>query len=110
MTMDDTATIRAMNDQLRQHGIGGLVLATSGVQALGVEAVLAIFAAVSSFDAFGAGNDPYGEHDCGAVEVDGRTLFFKIDQYDQSYCFHSPDPTDPAVTKRVMTVMLAEEL
>lgn len=110
MTMDNTATIRAMNDQLRQHGTGGLVLATSGVQALGLEAVLAILTAVSRFDAFGADNDPYGEHDCGAVEVEGRTLFFKIDSYDDRYCFHSPDPADPAVAKRVMTVMLAEEL
>ena len=52
---------------------------------------------------------PYGEHDFGSFEADGHTVFFKIDYFDRTLTVHSPDPSDPAVTKRVITVMLAEE-
>jgi Protein of unknown function (DUF3768) len=49
------------------------------------------------------------EHDFGVFEVDGNTIFFKIDYFDKSRCYHSPDPSDPSVTERVITIMLAEE-
>ena len=61
------------------------------------------------FDDFCAANDPYGEHDFGVVEAEGHTIFFKIDCYDRELNYGSPDPADPAVTERVLTIMLAEE-
>jgi hypothetical protein len=79
------------------------------VASLGVDAVERIFHAIAVFDDFAEGNDPYGERDFGAVAVEGEQLFFKIDYYDQSQSHHSSNPADAAVTRRVLTVMLAEE-
>ena len=53
--------------------------------------------------------DPYEEHDFGSFEADGHKIFFKIDYYHSTLTVHSPDPSDPAVTNRVITIMLAEE-
>jgi hypothetical protein len=80
---------------------------TSGIQALGAEAVARVLAAVAGFDGFTADNDP--KHDCAILTVDGVRVLFKIDYYDCSLTYHSSDPSDPEVTGRVMTVMLASE-
>ena len=82
---------------------------TLGIQALGVEGVARVLAAVAAFDAFTGDNDPYGEHDCAILAVDGIEVLFKIDYYDRDLVYHSPNPSDPTVTQRVMVVMLAAE-
>ena len=56
------------------------------------------------FAAFSPDNDPYGEHDFGAIEWDSIRVFFKLDYYDRDMRFGSPDPADPAVTTRVLTI------
>jgi Protein of unknown function (DUF3768) len=98
-----------LNDRLRQHGIGGTTVVTPGVRALGPDAISAVLAAITGFSAFDADNDPYGEHDFGSVQVQRHAVFFKIDCYDRTLIGHSPDSADPAVTTRVLTIMLAEE-
>ena len=45
----------------------------------------------------------------GVFEADGRKIFFKIDYFDKTLTYHSPDPSDASVTERVITIMLAEE-
>lgn len=100
---------RALNDQLRRRMKGGIVVFTPGALALGDTMAWRILHAVATFDGFDADNDPYGEHDFGAVTVDDERLFWKIDYYDQSMQYGSPDPADAAVTERVLTVMLAAE-
>ena len=102
-----TARIRALNDELRQNFAGGA--AAPGIAALGAEAVTRIVKTIAVFDDFCHANDPHEEHDFGAFDADGQQVFFKIDYFDESLSYHSPDPTDPAVTKRVITIMLAEE-
>ena len=101
--------IRVLNDRLRQHGVGGMVLVTDGIAALEPDIVRAILAAVAAFDGFNADNDPWGEHDCASLEVDGVSVIFKIDYYDRQRQFHSPDPADPKLTVRVLTIMRADE-
>ena len=101
-------TIARLNDAHRRQPDVGWVM-TSGVQALGRLGVARAVAAVASFAAFGEDNDPYGERDFGAFDIDGRRLFWKIDYYDLSLTAASPDPANPAVTRRVLTLMLAEE-
>jgi hypothetical protein len=104
-----TGRIRALNDELRQHLIGGLAVITPGVAALGPEAVERIVKTIAVFDDFCHENDPYEEHDFGSFDIDGHTLIFKIEYFDSSLTRRSPDPADPAVTERVITIMLAEE-
>ena len=65
-----------------------------GVEQRGMNAMLSIFHAIQKFDAFTPDNDPYGEHDFGAIEYDSQKLFWKIDYFDNSLEFGSPDPAD----------------
>jgi hypothetical protein len=105
-----TAKIAALNDALRRTRRGGHLMATSGVLALGGPVELdEIFATVGAFDDFSKDNDPHGERDFGAFEYGGKRLFWKIDYYDRDLIYGSPDPADPTVTARVLTVMLAED-
>lgn len=101
--------IRALNDQLRTTGQGGRVLVTPGLIACGKAKVAVALATVALFQAFDDLNDPHGEHDAAVIELGPDTILFKIDYFDRDLRAHSPDPADPAVTERVMTVMLAEE-
>ena len=104
-----SAKIRTLNDTFRKTGRGGRIMLTQGIQTLGQKAVAAIIANIRAFDQFNDGNDPYNEHDFGKVVHGKETVLFKIDYYDRAMECHSPDPADPAVTTRVMTVMLGEE-
>lgn len=101
--------IRTLNDQLRQRFEGGTAVMTPGIAALGLDAVDRIFKTISTFDDFCHDNDPHQEHDFGSFSAEGETIMFKIDYYDKSMTRHSPDPVNPAVTERVITIMLAEE-
>ncbi len=87
----------------------GHAVLTTGLVALGPEAVARIVKTVAAYDDFCHANDPYGEHDFGSFEADGHKFFFTIDYFDKAFAYHSPDPADPSVTERVITIMLADE-
>ena len=105
-----TDAIRELNDTFRKGAVrSGTWLVTCGVEALGPMFVALAILAVKAFDEFGAGNDSHGEHDFGSVSIAGETVFWKIDYYDLDLRFGSEDPADDAITRRVMTIMLASE-
>ncbi len=104
-----TERIRALNDKLRQNLPRGIAVVTPGVAALGQKAVERIVQTIAVFDDFCHANDPHEEHDFGSFQAEGETVFFKIDYFDRLLRHHSPDPSDPSVTQRVITIMLASE-
>ena len=101
--------IRALNDQLRQSFMGGQIVMTAGFVDLPASIKARAIAAIRSYDAFEEGNDPYSYHDFGSVEIEGQTVWFKVDAYDRSLQYGSPDAADPKVTVRVMTLLLPSE-
>jgi hypothetical protein len=106
---DRTLKIRALNDHLRRTGKGGIVLVTDGISSSDPDFANAVLVAVTLFDQFGETNDPWGEHDCAGLDVNGRRVMWKIEYYDRQMAFHSPNPANPKVTTRVLTIMLADE-
>ena len=102
-----TAKIAALNDHARRSFTGCRVIITQGVQAL--DDVPSVLDEVRRFDAFTPDNDPYEEHDFGSIHHSGQTVFWKFDYWDVDLTMHSPDLSDPAVTARVLTIMLADE-
>ena len=101
-----TEQIRALNDKLRQNLTVGTAFITAGIAALGPDAVARIVKTIAVYDDFCHANDPYEEHDFGSFEVDGQTIFFKIDLYEERGVKSANG--EPVVT-RVLTIMLAEE-
>ena len=107
--VSESKVIAAQNDSLRRFHAGGLVVISRGIAALPRAVWAEVIVAVAEFDTFGPDNDPYGEHDCAVVDVGPLKVIFKIDYFDPTMLYHSDDPTNPNLTRRVMTVMLAEE-
>ncbi len=93
-----------MNDEFRRSWKD--VVFTDNVL-MRIENHLDLATAVHQFSSFNEDNDPYHEHDFGSLEVEGKTVFFKIDYYDQDLKYYC-DPRDKSC-RRVMTVMLAED-
>jgi hypothetical protein len=105
--MEKTDRIRALNDAFRTKLSGGQLLLTQGIA--GRTDAEEILRKVTLFSEFSEDNDPHGEHDFGAFEHGSETLFWKIDYYSRDLQHGSSNPADPAVTTRVLTVMLASE-
>jgi hypothetical protein len=114
---DKTALIRSQNDEFRSNTgipvfapkVQGQMLMTPGISQLPPEDIIAVWARVRDFNDFSEGNDPYAEHDFGAFDHGGQKFFWKIDYYDTDFSSGSEDPSDLTKTRRVLTIMLAEE-
>jgi hypothetical protein len=103
--------IALLNDKARKGLLPGSTkaLLTREVTALPEDVLECLVGAVKAFDAFTEDNDPYGEHDFGAIELEGERYFWKIDYYDRSLRFGAEDPSDTSETMRVLTLMHASE-
>jgi hypothetical protein len=89
MSVETVTRIAQLNDEFRTAGPAPGWFLTPGIEA--------------------KGNDPYGEHDFGSLDMMGERIFWKIDYYDLAFRAGSPAPDDPEVTRRVLTIMLASE-
>ncbi len=108
--------IAGQNDRFRAglldgkaSDLRGNVLTTSAVAAFGRDFTTEAYMAVARDSNFTPENDPHGDHVFGTVTVKAIKLFWKIDLYDNALEYGSPDPTDPAVTRRVLTIMLPSD-
>jgi hypothetical protein len=115
--------IAQLNDLARKAmGIACHAVATQGFRALPAADQSRIRELIETFDAFTPDNDPHGERDFGTIykAADGRrttarpsrpseTVFWKIDYFDRELKWWSEDPANPAITRRVLTILLADE-
>lgn len=119
-------TIRSLNDAARQNpGVASRANVTQGFLALPDVDRFKAVSAIAGFTKFDGDNDPYGEHDFGAVyrlttgtwtqerpsddRAIAETVFWKVDYYDNTLTYGSEAPWDERQTKRVLTIMLASE-
>lgn len=96
-------TLADLNDAFRKACMPFL---TPGVMVL--PDVHGLIQAVRDFNDFNPDNDPYGEHDFGAIQWHGERTYWKIDYYDQTLTYGAEDPSAPDC-QRVMTMLLADE-
>ena len=104
--MTNVDKIRRLNDELRQYLIGSQAVITPGIAALGRDFVQRLVQTIAVFDDFCNANDPHQEHDFGCFDVDGHSIMFKIDLYEEP---NVKDSNGEPVVTRVITIMLAEE-
>lgn len=105
--------IRKLNDEFRRelfypHPTSEFML-TPMVAALTIPDLFSLLYKVQRFEDFDEDNDPHEEHDFGRVFHKGEAYFWKIDYYDNDLTNLSPDPSNPKLTHRVLTVMHASE-
>jgi len=109
-SLSEVNRIRELNDAMRRAGPDlGFWTITSGVRAEGLEFAWLAMSKVQAFSVFNEDNDPRAEHDFGAFELGIHQLLWKIDYYDRDLRFGSDDPSNPNVTRRILTIMLASE-
>ena len=123
---EQTARIARLNDLARSAiGVACTAVATVGFRSLPTSDQSRVRELIETYDAFTEDNDPHGERDFGTIYQlgDGRwtterprlsddereRVFWKLDYYDRQMQFASDDATNPAVTRRVLTIMLAQE-
>ena len=101
--------IAKLNDDFRKSFIGGEVLLSAGIAGMSSEDKVNIVSLVQNFDNFTPDNNPYAENDFGTFDYKGEKILWKIDYYDLNNQYHSENPANPDITKRVLTILLSCE-
>ena len=118
--------IAHLNDLARRAmGVACTAVATVGFRSLPEADQSCVRELIETFDVFDEDNDPDGERDFGTIYqiADGRwtterprlredereRVFWKLDYYDREMRSASDDAANPAVTRRVLTIMLSDE-
>lgn len=121
-----TARIARLNDLARSAmGVACTVAATVGFRSLPEADQSCVRELIETFDAFTEDNDPHGERDFGCIyqlgdgqwtterprlrEDEHERVFWKLDYYERNLQFGSDDAANPAITRRVLTIMLSDE-
>ena len=123
---EQAARIARLNDMARQAmGVACTAVATVGFRSLSTSDQSRVRELIETYDAFDEDNDPHGERDFGTIyQLEGgrwtterprlrdnehERVFWKLDYYDCDLAGASEDAADPAVTRRVLTIMLSDE-
>jgi len=118
--------IARLNDLARRAmGVACTAVSTVGFRSLTEGDQSSVRELIETFDAFTEDNDPHGERDFGTIyqladghwttkrprlrEDERERVFWKLDYYDREMRFASEDAAEPAVTRRVLTIMLSDE-
>lgn len=123
---EQTARIARLNDLARRAmGIACTAIVTAGFRSLPDADQSQVRELIETFDVFTDDNDPHGERDFGTIyqlrdgswtterprlrDDERERVFWKIDYYDRDMQFGSEDAANPAITRRVLTIMLSDE-
>ena len=123
---EQTARIARLNDLARKAmGVACTAVATVGFRSLPEADQSCVRELIETYDAFDEDGDPHGERDFGAIyqlacgrwtterpklrDDERERVFWKLDYYDRDLRFGSEDPANSAITRRVLTIMLADE-
>ena len=123
---EQTVRIARLNDHARSAmGVACTAVATVGFRSLPEADQSRVRELIETFDAFTEDNDPHGERDFGTIyqlvcgrwtterprlrEDERERVFWKLDYYDRAMRFASEDAANPAITRRVLTIMLSDE-
>ena len=123
---EQRARIARLNDVARRAmGVACTAVATVGFRSLPESDQSRVRELIETYDAFDEDNDPHGERDFGCVyqlgdgqwtterlrvrDDERERVFWKFDYYDRNLRFGSEDAANPTITRRVLTIMLADE-
>jgi hypothetical protein len=103
-----TQRIRELNDDLRIYGRGGETYRTEKIVALPIKLQEELGGRIRAY-IFTRDNDLFQEHDYGFLKFRRRNFVFKIDYLKLESDEPSEDPSDPGKTRRILSLMMADE-
>lgn len=105
------ANNRFRQDMLLGNHVHHQLVCTRGISDLGPAVAQEILDLMLRFpdEDFRESFEPWGDRDFIVVQCQGLKVWGKIDCYDLSMEYLSPEPVDDAVTVRVLTLMLPDE-